>query len=88
MVATENDNEMIHAFSIDGDMLKVGSANHFINYEISDIITLLMHTQDSGVPAYGVESLVHLIINDENDPPTDITLSNSIVRVVNDDINV
>ncbi|KAL4238399.1 hypothetical protein ACF0H5_003108 [Mactra antiquata] len=79
MEVTENDVEMVNAFTINGDALKVGFDNHFINYEVSGIMTLLIDTKDSGDPVYNLISRIHLIVNDDNDPPTNISLSNNTI---------
>lgn len=71
---------MLDAFEIDDGVLKVGRAAQYINYEKSDVISVLINTRDSGDPSYDTSRLVHLVIENADDPPSDISLSNSVVR--------
>ena len=68
-------------FTIDGKTLKVGSNTEALNYEMSDVLTILVQSTDSGDILYSVQSTIHIKIMDINDPPTDITLSNNVVCI-------
>lgn len=70
---------MLNTFTIDGRVLRVGKDAHFINFEANDTFALLINTRDSGEPPYNYTGLVILKVQDVNDPPTDITLSNNLV---------
>lgn len=79
-MVTSDDIGMLDAFEIDDGVLKVGRETQYINYEKSDVISVLINTRDSGDPSYDINGLVHLVIEDVDDPPSDISLSNSVVR--------
>ncbi|XP_052767838.1 protocadherin Fat 4-like [Mya arenaria] len=75
----ENDQDIFDTFSIEGSILKVGSGYQNIDYELSDIISVLLETTDSGEPEYTLREVIHLKIEDTNDPPTEIQLTQNII---------
>jgi hypothetical protein len=79
--ATDDDVEMLNAFSIVDEVLIVGSEYQYINYEKSNVISLHVRSVDSGEPPLSVTSIVRLLMEDDIDPPTDILLSDTEVRM-------
>ncbi|XP_059161144.1 protocadherin Fat 4-like [Physella acuta] len=72
--------ELVTTFQIIGRTLKVGSNNTALNFEKVKTLSLVIQTVDSGTPPLGLNYTIRIIVTDVNDPPTDVSLSNNLIR--------
>jgi hypothetical protein len=70
---SSNDNA---AFSISGNTLKINAAP---NYEVKASYSILVQVLDNGAPAMGYEKGFTLTVNDLNERPTSLNLSNNTI---------
>jgi hypothetical protein len=68
-------------FEVSGRTLTVGPGAHLLDYEAMDVVSLLVHTVDSGDEPLAYNGTLRIRIGDENDPPTDIVLDSTEVGI-------
>ncbi|MEJ2706184.1 MAG: cadherin domain-containing protein [Anaerolineales bacterium] len=64
------------SFNIVGNSLNTAA---IFDYEAQNSYSIRVRSTDSGTPAYYTDKIFTITINNTNDPPTDISLSSSIV---------
>ncbi|KAH9509326.1 hypothetical protein Btru_046779 [Bulinus truncatus] len=78
--ANQSISELLNTFQIVGRTLKIGINNSALDYETARILSLLVQTEDSGTPPLSLNDTVRIILTNTNDPPTDITLNNTLIQ--------
>ena len=69
------DDQLKDVFIVDGETLKIGTATEHLNYEETKVFTILVNSVDSGIPQMDVNDTINIVIQDVNDPPSDIIFS-------------
>ena len=69
------DDQLKDVFIVDGETLKIGTATEHLNFEETKVFTILVNSVDSGIPQMDVNDTINIVIQDVNDPPSDIIFS-------------
>ncbi|XP_033734474.1 protocadherin Fat 2-like [Pecten maximus] len=72
--------ELKDVFALEGRTLVVGQNSEKLNYELMKYFTLLIQTTDSGNTPLSYNDTIHIQVQDANDVPTDIVLSQKTIQ--------
>ncbi|KAL5009032.1 hypothetical protein ScPMuIL_014613 [Solemya velum] len=78
-LVTPDSIDMTDAFELNGRTLKVKNPK-YLDYETNTILTLQIRSVDSGTPPLSYDGVIHIVVEDMNEPPMGIVLNGTEVQ--------
>ncbi|XP_062574138.1 protocadherin Fat 4-like [Saccostrea cucullata] len=77
---TEDASQFADLFKLQNRTLTVGKPTEILNFEKYPVFSVQVTTTDSGSPPLSYTGIIRIVLQDVNDQPKDITLSNNQVK--------